>query len=141
MLFRSSGTTANVTMGFDADADGVADFQIAWHPEKFQGELGSDWAYSGVTSTPQWEKDTSTGWSDVPTDISVSKAGNTFTFVVPRSRLDDGGAQYETGAYMASGGEAPNAAVGTEDRSFWSTDNNWTSSEYYLTEELPTGSK
>ncbi|WP_327051316.1 hypothetical protein [Halomicrococcus gelatinilyticus] len=140
-LYTESGTTANVTMGFDVDADGVGDFQIAWHPEKFQSELGSDWGYSGVTSTPQWEKDTSAGWSNVPTDISVSKAGNTFTFVVPRSRLDDGGAQYKTGAYMAAGGEAPNAAVGSKDQSFWSTKNNWTSSEYYLTEELPTGSE
>lgn len=139
-LYTESGTTANVTMGFDTDADGVGNFQIAWHPEKFQSELGSDWAYSGVTSTPKWEKDTSAGWSNVPSDISVSKNGNTFTFVVPRSRLDNGGATYKTGAYMASGGEAPNAAVGSQDQSFWSTKKNWTSSEYYLMEELPTDS-
>jgi len=139
-LYTESGTTANVGMGFDTDADGIADFQIRWHPEKFQNEVGSDWAYSGVTSTSNWEKDTSAGWSNVPSDITVSKSGDTFTFVVPRSRLDAGGAAYKTGAQMAAGGEAPNAAVGSEDESFWSSENNWTSSEYYLMEELPTDS-
>lgn len=128
--------STNLAMGFDSDGDGVADFQLAWDPDA--GFPDAPFGYSGVTSEPRWEKDTAAGWQPLPTGFDAEKDGARIVFEVPRVALgsDD---DYLFGALAGAGGEQPYAAIGNEPGKFWSSANNFTSSEYFLAEEIVAG--
>ena len=97
---------ANFSLPFDADDDGGYDFQVAWNAE------GNDaFRYSGVTSTPNWEKDTSAGWSALPAGFSAVKSGPQAAISVPRSLLEAGGNAYVFGFGASAGGEQPSVSI------------------------------
>lgn len=113
---------ANFSMPFDLDNDGTYDYQVAWNA---QG--GDDFLYSAVESGPNWEKDTSTGWSSVPASITASKSGTQALIAVPRSDLETGGNDYVFGLSASAGGEQP--YVGIPVGGPYSSSDNFTSSE------------
>jgi predicted ribosomally synthesized peptide with SipW-like signal peptide len=114
--------SANFSMPFDGDDDGAYDYQVAWNA------LGSDeFLYSAVESGPNWEKDTSTGWSAVPAAITAVKFGNQAVIAVPRADLATGGNSYVFGFGASAGGEQP--SVGIPVGGPYSSNANFTSSE------------
>ncbi|WP_281194023.1 SipW-dependent-type signal peptide-containing protein [Halorubrum sp. F4] len=113
---------ANFSMPFDLDDDGIYDYQVAWNAEG-----GDDFLYSAVESGPNWEKDTSTGWSSVPASITAVKFGSQAVIAVPRSDLETSGNDYVFGFGASAGGQAP--SVGIPMGGPYSSSDNWTSSE------------
>ena len=98
--------STNFSLPFDTDDDGIYDFQIAWNAE------GNDaFRYSGVTNTPNWEKDTGTGWSALPSGFTAVKSGTQAVISVPRSLLEAGGNAYVFGFGASAGGEQPSVSI------------------------------
>ncbi|WP_224336276.1 hypothetical protein [Haloprofundus halobius] len=128
--------STNLALGWDVDEDGVGDFQVAWDPDA--GFPDGEFGYSGVTDTPKWEKDTSAGWQELPEGFSAERSDNLFTFEVPRKALGEDEC-YKFGALAGAGGEQPYVAISNEKGKFWSGENNFTSSEYYLETEVLAG--
>jgi predicted ribosomally synthesized peptide with SipW-like signal peptide len=129
-LWESDFASANFSMPFDADEDGIYDFQVAWNVDG-----GDEFHYSGVTGTPAWAKDTSAGWSGLPTNFSAFKSGNQALIAVPRDALDAGASTYLFGFLAGAGGEQPSVSI--PDDGPYSSNDNWTSSENGLTTSLP----
>ena len=119
----------NVAMGFDVDADGTADFQVSWNPSA--GYPDDPFGYAEVDSAPSWG-----GWESVDGGFRAAKVGEYVVVVVPRSAFDGPGG-YTFGAFASAGGEAPHAAISAQTGSFWSSAQNWTSSQYFLPSALP----
>ncbi|QKY21075.1 hypothetical protein B4589_012080 [Halolamina sp. CBA1230] len=113
---------ANFSLPFDVEDDGAYDFQVAWNAE------GNDaFRYSGVESGPNWEKDTSAGWSALPSGFTAVKSGSQAFISVPRSQLETGGAAYGFGFNASAGGEQPSVSIPSGGP--YSSNANWTSSE------------
>ena len=114
---------ANFSLPFNADpSDGTYDFQVAWNEETPDG-----FDYSGVESGPNWEKDTSTGWSPLPPGFFASKSGKQAIISVPREELDQGDDDYVFGFNAGAGGEQP--FVGIPEGGPYSSSQNFTSDE------------
>ena len=114
--------STNFSLPFDADDDGGYDFQIAWNVD------GNDaFHYSGVESGPNWEKDTTTGWSALPSGFTAVRTGSQAAISVPRSLLEANGNAYVFGFNASAGGEQPSVAIPVGGP--YSSNANWTSSE------------
>ncbi|MHB9288844.1 SipW-dependent-type signal peptide-containing protein [Halobacteriales archaeon Cl-PHB] len=121
-LYDPNFANANFSMPFDADEDGIYDFQVAWNAQD-----NDEFLYSGVNSNPNWDKDTSAGWSALPAGITATKSGNQAIITVPRSILDAGANTYLFGFLASAGGEQPSVSI--PDQGPYSSDNNFTSSQ------------
>jgi len=121
-LADPSFASTNFSLPFDADNDGTYDFQVAWNAQ------GNDeFLYSGVETGPNWEKDTSTGWSALPAGITAVKSGSQALISVPRSTLEANDDNYVFGFNAGAGGEQPSVSVPTGGP--YSPVNNFTSSQ------------
>lgn len=143
---------ANVGIGFCGTMDGdgaslpldpIADYQITW-------SSGDGFRYSPVvedsnptvpytgTGTPVWQYSTSEGWQSLPSGITASKSGTSITIT---GTVDDG-FPYDPGDIHgivgnASYGGATHANISADPANAWSSDNQWTSTEYFLPTKIP----
>jgi len=123
----SDGAPLNGAIGIDVDENNVAEYQFGWIPH-------TDGETFGVK-----EGALDTGWTDwLPASThdavtSASMNGGIVQFELDRSVLgiatDD---TYLTGYFASAGGEEEYVAVSAEPPKFWSSENNWTASTYYL---------
>ncbi|WP_276258510.1 SipW-dependent-type signal peptide-containing protein [Haloglomus litoreum] len=131
-----ASTSFSIAFNADSEDDDIYDFQLAWDPDG--GFPDSPFGYSAVDeAVPEWVKDTSAGWSALPSGFSMSKSGNMFTVVVPRSALDKGTTdEYKFGVNASAGGEQPYVSIPTS--GVYSGDDNFTSDNNNgLTTTLP----
>ncbi|KTG10415.1 hypothetical protein AUR64_12690 [Haloprofundus marisrubri] len=126
------GTNNNLTLGIDGDDDGCADFQLTWFPGS--ADTNEDgFAYKATTDEPKWD-----AWGALPDGFSASKEGNLVTFEVPRKALGEDDS-YKVGAQASAGGEAPSVVVSGEEGKLWSSEKNWTSSQYFIESKVRAG--
>lgn len=122
----SDGAPLNAGIGVDANEDNVGEWQFGWLPE-IDGPTFA--VKDGDTSG--WSE-----WQDAANKAVVTDTGyenGIVTFELDRATLGIGdGETFRTGYLATAGGEEEYVAVSAEPGKFWSTANNWTSSEYWL---------
>lgn len=119
----------NAAIGVDADEDNIGDYQFGWLP--------SDDVAAGMTfGVKEGSADGWGDWSKATDHAAVNSASMTddiVQFELDRSELGIATDEtYLTGYFASAGGEAPYVAVSAEPGEFWSSANNYTSSEYWL---------
>lgn len=122
-------TSFSIAFNADSEDDDIYDFQVAWDPDG--GFPDDPFGYSAVDeSGPDWLKDTSAGWSELPNGFSAAKYGDEAVVAVPRSALDKGTSdEYKFGVLASAGGEQayvniPTSGVYSSNDNFTADDNN-----------------
>jgi predicted ribosomally synthesized peptide with SipW-like signal peptide len=120
-----ASTSASIAFNADSEDDDIYDFQVGWDPDA--GLPDDPFGYSAVDeSVPEWEKDTSAGWSALPPGFFAAKSGEIIVVGVPRSALDKGSTdEYKFGVLASAGGEQPFVNIPTS--GVYSGDDNSTS--------------
>ena len=123
----SDGAPKNAAIGIDVDENNIGDYQFGWLPEidgpaEFAVKEGSETGWSE--------------WIDASTHDAVTSASmndGIVQFELDRSVLGiEPGDTYLTGYFASAGGEEEYVAVSAEPGKFWSSENNFTASTYYL---------
>ena len=113
---------ANGGLGFDMDENGVWDWQVHWSSAdgfRYQENLGSP----GSPDIQSWES--------LPADMLAVKNGTQIIFALPSNRFPAVGETYSFVANASYGGPT-HANISTDPESAWSSNDGWTSSEYFL---------
>lgn len=126
----AAGAPLNSAIGVDVDNDGVAELQLGWLP--------------GLSGEPKfaYKENTGSGWSawsglDTISEVTTSEENGVVSFTITRSYMSgqygvEAGDYVRTGFYGSAGGEEGVVVVSDDNTQFWSSANNYTSSEHFI---------
>ena len=112
---------ANMALGFDLNENGLWDWQVAW-------SAADGFRYRSTTDDPS--NPAMNPWESLPAGVLAWKDGTRFTFVFDRSTFPASGDTYSFVANASYGGST-HVNVSTDPTAAWSSDDGWTSSEYF----------